>query len=108
MDRLKRIEELMRLDPAPDTAEGQELNRLVDEQVRAERGICEPDGTVLLGSIEQRAYLFVCQSAKRMAIERCNARQAGIQDFADFVFVLDGERVEFTYEEFRRRLFNGG
>lgn len=35
--RLKRIEELMILDPALDTPEGQELDKLVEEQVAAER-----------------------------------------------------------------------
>lgn len=39
LKRLKRIAELMQADPEPDSPEGRELKRLVDEQVEAERGI---------------------------------------------------------------------
>lgn len=38
-ERLKRIEELMALDPELDTPEGEELNRLVDEQITEEERI---------------------------------------------------------------------
>lgn len=65
----------------------------------------EHPGTVLLGSSEKRSYLYVNQSAERMEIERANARQHGVQDVIDFVFVLDGERVELSYDELRERLF---
>lgn len=37
--RLTRIEELMELDPAPESPEGKELNALVDEQLEAEKGL---------------------------------------------------------------------
>ncbi len=37
--RLKRIEELMETDPPPESAEGQELNRLVDAQLEYERRV---------------------------------------------------------------------
>jgi hypothetical protein len=64
----------------------------------------ERPGTVLLGSIGKRAYLFLCQTAERMGIERQNARQHGIQDPIDFVFEFDGRRHELSYEELRDRL----
>lgn len=57
----------------------------------------EPEGTVLLGSIDKRCYLFLCQTAKRMEIERANARQHGIQDPIDFIFELEGTRYEVSY-----------
>jgi hypothetical protein len=37
VQRLKRIEQLMESDPAPDTDEGRLLNALVDEQIEAEK-----------------------------------------------------------------------
>jgi methyl coenzyme M reductase subunit C-like uncharacterized protein (methanogenesis marker protein 7) len=64
----------------------------------------EPPGTVLLGSIDKRSYLFLCQTSERMTIERQNAREYGIQDPIDFVFELDGVRHELSYEELKRRL----
>jgi len=64
----------------------------------------EPAGTVLLGSIDKRAYLFLCQSAERMKIERQNARQYGIQDPVDFVFEFDGVRHEVSYERLKYAL----
>jgi len=59
----------------------------------------EPAGTVLLGSINKQCYLFLCQTAARMTIERQNARQHGIQDPIDFVFEFEGERYELSYEQ---------
>lgn len=64
----------------------------------------EPPGTVLLGSIDKRCYLFLCQSGARMHIERQNAREHGIQDPIDFVFEFDGVRYELSYAELRERL----
>jgi hypothetical protein len=64
----------------------------------------EPAGTVLLGSLDKRAYLYVSQSAERMEIERQNARSAGVQDVRDFVFELDGERIELDYRTLKKRL----
>lgn len=58
-----------------------------------------------MGSLKQRTYLYVSQSAGRMEIERANARDHGVQDIIDFVFVLDGERIELSYEELKARLF---
>lgn len=48
--RLDRIEQLMQRDPPADTPEGMELNKLVDEQIAAERHIAidavtDPNGT---------------------------------------------------------------
>lgn len=37
--RLRRIQELMQFDPPADSAAGQELNRLIDEQLQAEKHI---------------------------------------------------------------------
>ena len=67
----------------------------------------EPVGTVLLGSINKRCYLFLCQSAERMKIERRNARQHGIRDPIDFVFEFDGQRYELSYEQLRALLSSG-
>lgn len=64
----------------------------------------EPPGTILLGSIDKRCYLFVCQSALRMQVERANARAQGIQDPIDFVFEFDGQRFELSYEDLWRRI----
>lgn len=64
----------------------------------------EPPGTVLLGSLNKRCYLFLCQSAERMATERANARQHGIQDPVDFVLEFDGVRYELSYEQLRDAL----
>ena len=64
----------------------------------------EPAGTVRLGSIDKRCYLFLCQSAERMETERANARAHGIQDPIDFVLELDGKRYELTYRQLRARL----
>lgn len=64
----------------------------------------EPAGTILVGSQHKRAYLYVCQSAERMAIERENARLHGVQDMREFVFVLDGQRFELTFDDLKRRL----
>lgn len=61
----------------------------------------EPAGTILLGSIDKGAYLFLCQSSARMRIERENARQYGIQDPIDFVFEFDGVRYELRYDDLR-------
>lgn len=66
----------------------------------------EPAGTVLLGSAIKRAYLYVCQSAERMQIEHENAAKYGVQDIRDFVFVLDGIKVELTYAELKVRLLS--
>jgi hypothetical protein len=66
----------------------------------------EPAGTVLLGSLHKRAYLYVSQSTERMEIERENARRAGVQDVIDFVFELDGKRVELDYRTFKKRLLD--
>jgi hypothetical protein len=64
----------------------------------------EPPGTVLIGSINKRAYLYICQTEQRMEIERKNARYYGIQDPIDFVFVLDGKRHELSYDQLRALL----
>lgn len=64
----------------------------------------EPVGTILTGSAIKRAYLYVCQSEERMRIERENAAKYGVQDIRDFVFVLDGTKVELTYAELKARL----
>lgn len=39
--RIARIAELMELDPALGTPEGDELNRLVDEQMEFEKGLLD-------------------------------------------------------------------
>lgn len=64
----------------------------------------EPAGTILVGSQNKRAYIFVCQSEERMAIERKNAADHGVQDMREFVFVLDGEVFDLTYAELRGAL----
>ena len=64
----------------------------------------EPPGTVIIGSANKRTYLYVCQSAERMEIERKSAHEQGIQDIRDFVFVLDGITFELTYEELKSAL----
>lgn len=69
------------------------------DQCRGHEWSNEPPGTVLLGSINRGCYLFLCQTAERMKIERANARQSGIQDPIDFVFELDGRRHELSYEQ---------
>lgn len=61
----------------------------------------EPPGTILIGSIDKGAYLFLCQSSRRMQIERENARKYGIQDPIDFVLEFDGVRHELRYEDLR-------
>jgi hypothetical protein len=66
----------------------------------------EPAGTVLLGSIEKRAYLYVVQTCERMRLEHANARQHGIQDPHDYVFVLDGHRFEISHEGLLSALLN--
>lgn len=66
----------------------------------------EPAGTVLLCSLNKRAYLYVSQSAERMEIERANARDAGVQDMHDFVFELDGRRIELDYRTLKKRLLD--
>lgn len=64
----------------------------------------EIPGTVLCGSIQKRCYLYVNQSEERMHLERAQARKAGVQGIADFVFVLDGQRVALSYDELKARL----
>jgi hypothetical protein len=64
----------------------------------------EPAGTVLLGSIRKRAYLYVCQTDDRMEIERANARQHGIQDPIDFLFYFDGQRFAVSYADLKAML----
>jgi hypothetical protein len=64
----------------------------------------EKPGTVLLGSIDKGAYLFLCQSSARMRLERDTARASGIQDPIDFVFEFDGVRYELRYEALRALL----
>jgi len=64
----------------------------------------EPPGTILVGSQQKRAYLFLSMTAKRMKAERANAIASGVQDVRDFVFVLDGERFVLTFDELRDRL----
>ena len=64
----------------------------------------EPPGTVLLGSINKRAYLYICQTEERMEIEHKNACQHGIQDPIDFVFEFDGERFALSYSQLKRAL----
>ena len=64
----------------------------------------EPAGTILCGSQNKRTYLYVCQTAARMKVERENAARAGVQDVRDFVFVLDGERYELSFEMLRDAL----
>lgn len=64
----------------------------------------EPPGTILVGSMNKRAYLFLSQSAERMVYERQQARSQGVQDMREFVFVFDGQRVVLTYEELKERL----
>ena len=61
----------------------------------------EPAGTILVGSQNKGTYLYVCQTAERMAIERKNAAQCGVQDMRDFVFVFDGKRYELSFEQLR-------
>lgn len=61
----------------------------------------EPAGTVLLGSIDKRCYLFLCQSSVRMRIEHETAHANGIQDLTDFVFEFDGQRYELSYAQLR-------
>ena len=39
-----------------------------------------------------------------MAYERMAAVQAGVNNMREFVFVLDGERVELSYEQLKQRL----
>lgn len=67
----------------------------------------EPAGTILVGSQNKRAYLFVAMTEERMKIERENAARQGVQDLREFVFVFDGRREVFTYEQLKDRLFNG-
>jgi hypothetical protein len=64
----------------------------------------ECPGTVLLGSLDKRCYLFCRQTAERMAIERADARRHGIRDPIDFVFEFDGRRFELGYDDLLRRL----
>ena len=64
----------------------------------------EPVGTILVGSAMKRAYLYVCQSEERMQVEHQNAADYGVQDLRDFVFILDGVKVELTYLELKERL----
>ncbi len=64
----------------------------------------EPPGTILIGSMNKRAYLHISQTGERMKIERANAARHGVQDIRDFVFILDGERVVLTYQQLRERL----
>lgn len=69
--------------------------------------LAEPPGTILVGSANKRAYLFISQSTERMAVERANAAQFGVQDMRDFVFVLDGQKFELSFDELKARLRNG-
>ena len=66
----------------------------------------EPAGTVLVGSQNKRVYLFLSMTEARMEIERTNARNSGVQDLREFVFVFEGHAIELTYEQLKQRLFD--
>jgi hypothetical protein len=56
--RLKRIEELMDIDPAKGTPEGEELSRLADEQIACEKSpySCSKCGEKILGSMDSTGW----------------------------------------------------
>lgn len=57
--RMKRIGELMDIDPAKGTPEGEELSRLADEQIACEKSpySCAKCGEKVLGSMDSTGWI---------------------------------------------------
>ncbi len=71
------------------------------------RMLLEQAGTILMGSLQKSAYLYVNQTTDRMQQERSNAERAGVDHLYDFVFVFDGTVIALSYEELKARLLAG-